>query len=154
MNLKHDQLSNNSMDYQSNRSETSHDNDNRVVEEGKVYVTSINLEGMSLDQVRSYEITNANVSQGKFSKDAIQHFGPSIYENVVGKLTKLHQTSSMKQCQLEFRALMNRTKRLNEEFFIGCFISRLQLEICNRVSMFTLVTLVQVIGLAFLQRKL
>ena len=42
-----------------------------VVEDDKVYAASINLEGMALDWIQSYEISNAQVAWEIFSKNVI-----------------------------------------------------------------------------------
>lgn len=62
-----------------------------VAKKDKVYVASINLEGMILDWIQNNEITNTQVLQQIFLKYVIQHYGPNAYKETIRKLTKLQQ---------------------------------------------------------------
>lgn len=43
-------------------------------------------------------------------------FGPNVFEDAIGELTKLQQNSTVKAYQERFEELANRTTGLTEEF--------------------------------------
>ena len=61
-------------------------------------------------------------------------FGPGTYDNPVGKLSKLRQTSTVRLYQEQFEALVARTRGLPEDFFVQCFVSGLKDAIKNQVG--------------------
>lgn len=104
-----------------------------------------------LNWFQGYEAGHENVNWESFSTDVVARFCPSDYDNPVGQLTKLKQTTVMKVYQEQFEALMARTKGLPEDFFVQCFISDLKDAIKNKVTMFQPNNLTHAIGLAVLQ---
>lgn len=68
-------------------------------------------------------------------------FGPDVYDDATGELTKLCQTSTVKCYQEKFKELANRTH------------AGLKEEIKARVQMFRPITISQAIGLARLQEE-
>ncbi|KAL9426701.1 hypothetical protein AB3S75_033478 [Citrus x aurantiifolia] len=125
-------------------------NINEIVEEEKVEMALIHLEGQALEWFQGYEVGHENINWESFSTDAIAHFGPNAYDSPVGQLTKLKQTIVVKAYQEQFEALMAITKGLPEDFFVQCFISGLKDDIMNQVTMFQPNTLTQAIGLTLL----
>lgn len=69
----------------------------------------------------------------------------------MGQLSKLRQTSTVRNYQEQFETLMARTTGLPDEFFVHCFVRGLKEVIKNQVTMFRPTTLPQAIGLALLQ---
>ncbi|KAH9733790.1 hypothetical protein KPL71_017135 [Citrus sinensis] len=126
-------------------------NINGIVEEEKVEMVSIHLEGHALEWFQGYEAGHENINWESFSTDIIAHFGLSAYDSPVGQLTKLKQTTVVKAYQEQFEALMARTRGLPVDFFVQCFISGLKEAIKNQVTMFQPNSLTQAIGLALLQ---
>lgn len=80
-------------------------------------------------------------------------FGPNVFEDAIGVLTKRHQTSTVRVSQERFEELANCTTGLTEEFFVSYFISGLKEEIKVGVQMFQPVNISQAIGLARLQEE-
>ena len=80
-------------------------------------------------------------------------FDPSTYDNPVGQLSKLRQTSTVRLYQEQFEALVARTRGLPEDVFVQCFVSGLRDAIKNQVAMFQLKTLIQAVRLALLQES-
>ena len=80
-------------------------------------------------------------------------FGPGTYDNLVGQLSKLRQTSTVRLYQEQFEALVARTRGLPEDFFVQCFVSVLRDAIKNQVAMFQPKMLIQAVGLALLQES-
>ena len=69
----------------------------------------------------------------------------------MGELTKLKQTTTVREYQEQFELLANKTQNLPESFFTSCFISGLKEEIKANVLMFRPTYNTQAIGLAKLQ---
>ncbi|KAL9440941.1 hypothetical protein AB3S75_019589 [Citrus x aurantiifolia] len=126
-------------------------NINGIVQEQKVEMVSIHLEGHALKWFQGYEVGHENINWESFSTYVVARFSPSAYDRPVGQLTKLKQTTIVKAYQEQFEALMAGTKGLPEDFFVQCFISGLKDAIKNQVTMFQPNILTQAIGLALLQ---
>lgn len=124
---------------------------NGIVNEEKVGLASIHLEGKALEWFQGYEAGNKEFTWDQFSQDVIARFGPSTYDSPMGQLSKLKQTSTVRNYQEQFETLMARTTGLPDEFFVHCFVSGLKEVIKNQVTMFRPTTLPQAIGLALLQ---
>ncbi|KAH9692146.1 hypothetical protein KPL70_016314 [Citrus sinensis] len=126
---------------------------NGVEESDMVGLATIHLEGKALEWFQGYEVAVAEPSWRQFSTDLMARFDPGTYDNPVGQLSKLRQTSTVRLYQEQFEALVARTRGLPEDFFVQCFVSRLKDAIKNRVAMFQPKTLIQAVGLALLQES-
>ncbi|TXG68705.1 hypothetical protein EZV62_003640 [Acer yangbiense] len=68
-------------------------------------------------------------------------YGPSKYQKYFGDLTKLKQTGSIRDYQMEFDRLLHRASHLSEEQQVGCFVSglkeaiRVDVQACNPISL-------------------
>ncbi|XP_077232454.1 uncharacterized protein LOC143869781 [Tasmannia lanceolata] len=124
---------------------------NQIDVADKVQLASIHLEDKALQWFRWLEKTTGPVGWVEFVQALNTRFGPTAYEDSMGELKKLSQTSSVKQYQEKFEELVNRTNGLPEKFFVSCFISGLRDEIEAGVRMFKLTTINEAIGLARLQ---
>ncbi|KAA8538007.1 hypothetical protein F0562_027413 [Nyssa sinensis] len=82
-----------------------------------------------------------------------KRFGDSLFDDVVGQLTKLRQISTVKTYQEKFEELANKTNELLEEFFVSCFVSGLKDEIKAGVQIFRPRNVSQAMGLARLQEE-
>ena len=76
------------------------------------------------------------------------HFGTSEYEDFTGALTKLHQTTIVKEYQNHFDKLANHKEGLDDTFFTSCFISGLKEEHKIEVKIFNPKTMMDAIALA------
>jgi len=56
-------------------------------------------------------------------------FGPLAYEDSVGLFTKLRQTRSVEDYQIDFKILSNKISGVSEEFRISTFLSGLKDEL-------------------------
>ncbi|KAF8369296.1 hypothetical protein HHK36_032691 [Tetracentron sinense] len=99
------------------------------------------------------ERSGAIMNWDEFAKALMNRFGPSQYEDPTALLSKLWQTTSVKQYQTLFEELANRTKGLNEPFMISCFICGLKDEIGLSIQMLRPSTLPDAIGLARMQEE-
>lgn len=111
----------------------------------------LHLEDRALQWYQWFEKTHALVNWDLFKNGLISRFGFDVYEDVVGELTKLKQTSSVRDYQEQFEILANKTQGLPEHFSTSCFISGLKKEIRANVLMFKPTNTMQAIDLAKLQ---
>lgn len=110
--------------------------ENGIVNEEKVGLASIHLEGKALEWFQGYEAGNKEFTWDQFSHEVILRFGPSTYDSPMGQLSKLKQASTVRNYQVQFETLMARTSGLPDEFFVHCFVSGLKSnkESSHRVS--------------------
>lgn len=103
--------------------------------------------------VQWFEKSQNPINWKEFEYGLRVRFGPNVYEDAIGELTKLCQNSTVKSYQERFEELANRTQGLTQEFFVSCFLSGLKEEIRAAVQMFHPTTITQAIGLARLQEE-
>ena len=127
---------------------------NEVPEPEKVGITSIHLDGKALDWFQGYEAPNKVLNWKMFVMDITTRFGQETYDNLIGQITKLRQTSFVHTYREQFGALMVRTRGLMDGFYVQCFVSSLMDAIKNQVMMSKPTTLSQAIGLALLQENI
>ncbi|KAH7862936.1 hypothetical protein Vadar_011299 [Vaccinium darrowii] len=111
------------------------------------------IKGYSGQWYQWFEKTQKSVNWKEFEYGLSVRFGPNVYEDAIGELTKLCQTTIVKCYQERFEELANRTSGLTQGFFISCLLSGLKEEIRVGVQMFGPTTITQAIGLARLQEE-
>ncbi|CAL5378579.1 unnamed protein product [Camellia sinensis] len=126
---------------------------NSVESANKVKLATLHLEDKALQWYQWFEKCHRLINWDLFKQGIISRFGPNSYEDAMGDLTKLKQTTTVKEYQEQFEILANRTCELPEVFFISCFISGLREDIKAGVLMFRPTTIVQAIGLAKMQEN-
>ncbi|KAA8519441.1 hypothetical protein F0562_013684 [Nyssa sinensis] len=126
---------------------------NAIDETQKVRLASIHMEDRAIHWFRWYEKTHILRSWREFAGALIARFGDSLFDDVVGQLTKLRQISTVKTYKEKFEELANKTNGLSEEFFVSCFVSGLKDEIKAGVQMFRPRNVSQAMGLARLQEE-
>lgn len=62
-------------------------------------------------------------------RDVLVRFGPNAYDNLMEALTRLRQTSTLKDYQARFETLSNRLRGLSDTYEFSCFLSGLKDEI-------------------------
>lgn len=117
----------------------------------KVKLASLHLEDSSLQWFQWFERCHHHITWDLFTQGLLSRYGPNSYEDAMGNLTKLRQTTTVRAYQEQFEILANKTQNLPKTFFISCFISGLKDEIQPGVLMFTPTSITQAIGLAKLQ---
>lgn len=113
----------------------------------------MHLDDRGVQWFQWFEKTQSPINWKEFEYGLKIRFGPNVYEDAIGELTKLYQVSSVKCYQERFEELANRTSGLTQEFFVSCFLSGLKEEIRGGVQMFHPTTISQAIGLARLQEE-
>ena len=75
-------------------------------------------------------------------------FGPTEFEDFFGNLTKLRQTTSVRDYQTQFEKLLTRAEKLTPAQQVGCFISGLRESIRVEVQAARPSSLTTAVGLA------
>lgn len=102
---------------------------NRIEEDQKVKLAVMHLDEKSIHWFQWFEKTQNSLDWKQFTYRLQMRFGPNVFEDAIGELTKLQQHSTVRVYQERFEELANRTSGLTEEFFVSCFISGLKEEI-------------------------
>lgn len=126
---------------------------NMIENNNRVKLATLHLEGKALNWYQWFEKCHGQMTWVLFKDGIVSRFGPNTYEDVMGDLTKLRHTTTVRVYQEQFEELANRTTNLPESFFISCFISGLKEEVKAGVQMFRPTTITQAIGLAKLQEN-
>ncbi|KAH9699108.1 hypothetical protein KPL71_024219 [Citrus sinensis] len=79
---------------------------NGVEESDMVGLATIHLEGKALEWFQGYEVAIAEPSWRQFSTDLMARFGPGTYDNPVGQLSKLRQTSTNQVAMFQPKTLI------------------------------------------------
>lgn len=126
---------------------------NQIEETQKVKLAAMHLDEKALQWFQWFEKAQTLLNWKGFVAGIIARFGPNIFEDAIGELTKLTQTSTVKVYQERFEELANRTSGLTQEFFVSCFLSSLREDIRAGVQMFAPTNITQAIGLARLKEE-
>ena len=92
----------------------------------KVPLASFNLEHEALQWFHQYIKAHEEPKCKDFCQLLLQLFGPSVFDDFIGSLSKLHQTSTVSEYQEEFEKLTNHMEGLSDAFYKSCFISGLK----------------------------
>ena len=114
----------------------------------KVPLASFHLEHEALQWFHWYIKAHAKPKWIDFSQLLLQRFGPSAFDDFTGALTKIRQTSTVREYQTKFEKITNHTKGLPNAFYLSCFISGLKDAICSEVKMFFPNTTMEALWLA------
>jgi hypothetical protein len=75
-------------------------------------------------------------------------YGPTIFEDHFGDLTKLQQTGAVRDYQFQFEQLLSRVEKLSVQQQLGCFVSGLKNTLRIEVQAARPKTITEAIGLA------
>lgn len=118
-----------------------------------VTMASYNMEDEALQYFRWLDKARGRISWKDLTTALLQRFGPPIFQDPAGALTKLRQTGTVEEYQKEFERLSSLVNGLSEEFLVSCFLSGLRDDIQSSVRMFNPQDLITVFGLARLQEE-
>jgi hypothetical protein len=79
-------------------------------------------------------------------------YGPIVFVDFFGDLSKLEQVGSVRDYQVQFERLLTRVRRLAPEHQIGCFVSGLKQDIRTEVQAARPTNLSAAVGLARLYK--
>lgn len=119
---------------------------NAIDETQRVKLAVMHLDEKGIQWYQWFEKTHNSVTWKDFEFGLRVRFGPNVYEDATGELTKLCQVTTVKCYQERFEELANRTNGLTQEFFVSCFLSGLKEEIKAGVQMFHPTTISQRLG--------
>ncbi|XP_022888557.1 uncharacterized protein LOC111404064 [Olea europaea var. sylvestris] len=110
-------------------------------EADKLPLAGYHLDGDVQLWYQSFKARREGVNWEVFKYELHLRYGPSRYHNFFGDLTKLKQTGSVRDYQMEFDRLLHRVGSLSKGQQVGCFISglkeslRVDVQACNPVSL-------------------
>ncbi|KAG2701180.1 hypothetical protein I3760_06G032300 [Carya illinoinensis] len=119
----------------------------------KVRLASFHMEGQALVWFQNMEEMGAFPDWDSFTRALSMRFGPSVYDDPMASLAKLHQTGSVEDYKTRFENLSNRLKGLPKSVQLSCFLSGLKEEIRVTVTMFNPTNLIAAYNLARLQEQ-
>ena len=112
----------------------------------KVPLTSFHLEHETLQWFCWYIKAHEEPKWKCFCQLLLQQFGPSAFDDFTKALTKIRQTYTVREYEIEFERLSNHTEGLSDAFYRSCFISGLKDGIRYEVKMFCPSIMMESIG--------
>ncbi|VFQ63810.1 unnamed protein product [Cuscuta campestris] len=100
------------------------------------------------DWFRYYQTNNCGTSWEAFLIAVRQRFDPDYYENYIGSLSKLHQTTSVMAYQTAFETILNKISGVPEQTLIAMYVSGLRQPVQREVNLRNPRTLQEAFGLA------
>ncbi|VFQ90786.1 unnamed protein product, partial [Cuscuta campestris] len=117
-------------------------------EEERFHLVAMLIDHPASEWFRYYQANNCNARWPEFLKAVQQRFDPSYYENYVGLLSKLTQTSSVMDYQTSFEALLNKVSGVPEATLVAMYIAGLKQPVQREVNLRTPTTLPAAFALA------
>ncbi|VFQ84422.1 unnamed protein product [Cuscuta campestris] len=100
------------------------------------------------DWFRYYQTNNCGTSWEAFLLAVRQRFDPEYYENYIGSLSKLQQTSTILAYQTAFEAILNKISGVPEPTLVAMYVSGLRSPVQREVNLRNPRTLQEAFGLA------
>jgi hypothetical protein len=100
-----------------------------TLEDRKLEIASFHMEREALTWYYWLKESSPMTKWGDFLEALRTRFGPLAYEDPVGLFTKLRQTRSVEDYQIDFKILSNKISGVSEEFRISTFLSGLKDEL-------------------------
>jgi len=122
-------------------------------ENQKVPIAAFHMEGRALTWYHWLMDAGHTGGWEEFVFALKTRFAPSAFDDPVGAFTKLKQTSTVEDYQVQFEILSNRIQGMSEEFKVSTFLSGLKEEVRIMVTMLKSTTLSSAFGLAKLQEE-
>lgn len=96
-------------------------------EEGeKLPLASYHLEGQAYMWYQLFKDSEEVLTWEAFKAAMHTHYGHTAFDDHFGDLTKLQQTGSVREYQLQFERLLSRVQKLSTQHQLGCFVSGLK----------------------------
>lgn len=95
--------------------------------------SSIHIDGLALSWYQWMHLNQNLTSWIAFKVDLLEHFGPSLYKDLLGELAKLQQTATVQDFYNQFEELSNQEAGVPATFLRSCFESRLRVDIRREV---------------------
>lgn len=113
-------------------------------EADKLPLTAYHLEGEAQMWYQLFKESEEVLTWAALKATLHKHYGPTAFDD----LTKLHQTGSVREFQLQFERLLSRVGRLSTQHQLGCFVSGLKGNLRSEVQAAKPATVTEAIRLA------
>jgi hypothetical protein len=120
----------------------------RIKEEDKLPMAAYHLERESQMWYQLFQDSEAVVTWNSLKAALHTRYGPTAFEDHFGDLTKLQQTGTVREYQLQFEQLLSRVGKLSVLHQLGCFVGRLRSNLRIEVQAARPTTVIEAIGLA------
>ncbi|TXG67782.1 hypothetical protein EZV62_009057 [Acer yangbiense] len=124
-----------------------------ITEAQLMTLAAAHLTGDTIPWYQWLERTIGNLCWPQFTRALSTRFGTLEEADPGGALSKLSQNGTVKDYQVQFERLSNRTRGLPESFLISCFLSGLREELKANVQILKPITLAHAFELAKLQEE-
>ncbi|VFQ81342.1 unnamed protein product [Cuscuta campestris] len=114
----------------------------------RLHLVAVLIDHPASEWFRYYQANNCNVSWMAFLVAVRQRFDPDYYENYIGLLSKLHQTTTVMDYQSSFEALLNKVASVPEPTLIAMYIAGLKQPVQREVNLRAPGTLQETFALA------
>jgi len=121
---------------------------NQILDDQKVNLNSFHLEHEVVQWYQWAQKVHGTPSWGDFTKYLLIRFDLSDFEDFIDALTKLQQTTIVREYQTKFEKLANCIEGIDDAFYRSYFISGLKANIQVEVKMFKLEIIMAAVGLA------
>lgn len=124
-----------------------------ILDDERITVATFNMKGETLDWLVWADKNNKLKSWSYFVDDLIMRFGSSTFEIPVGRLSKLIQTTRVKEYQHQFEAMANKVDDISPQILKEMFIAGLKMHIQKDVLKARPNSVVEVFALAQLYEQ-
>ncbi|VFQ64951.1 unnamed protein product [Cuscuta campestris] len=114
----------------------------------RLHLVAMLIDHPASEWFRYYQANNCNVSWMSFLLAVRQRFDPDYYENYIGLLSKLHQTTTVMEYQSSFETILNKVAGVPEPTLIAMYIAGLKQPVQREVNLRTPGTLQEAFALA------
>jgi hypothetical protein len=123
--------------------------DFKQIEEGeKLPLAAYHLDGESQMWYQLFKDSEEILTWESLKKALHIRYGPTIFEDHFGDLTKLQQTGAVRDYQFQFEQLLSRVEKLSVQQQLGCFVSGLKNTLRTEVQAARPKSVTEAIGLA------
>lgn len=119
----------------------------------RLAVVAFHLDGEPATWYQWMEKGGGITGWDSFLSELRKRFGASIYDDPVGCITKLVQTSTVAKFWAEFEMLMTRITGVSEQMFLNFFLWGLKMEIMRELLMHPPHSLAEAMGMAQLYEE-
>ncbi|VFQ86273.1 unnamed protein product [Cuscuta campestris] len=114
----------------------------------RLHLVAMLIDHPASEWFRYYQANNCNASWTAFLVAVRQRFDPDYYENYIGLLSKLHQTTTVMEYQSSFETILNKVSGVPEPTLVAMYVAGLKQPVQREVNLRTLGTLQEAFALA------
>jgi hypothetical protein len=98
----------------------------RIEEEDKLPLAAYHPEEEAQMWYQLFRDSEKTITRESLKAALHIHYGPTVFEDHFGDLTKLQQVGTVRDYQLQFEQLLSRVGKLSIPYQLGCFVSGLK----------------------------